>query len=91
MEWFEDDEFWRDLYPYFFPAGRFAAAGDQVGQVLALTGVTGGAVLDLRCGPGRHAVEFARRGFAVTGVDRSGFLPDRACERASESAVSVSG
>jgi SAM-dependent methyltransferase len=31
----------------------------------------GAAVLDLCCGPGRHAPEFARRGFRVTGVDRT--------------------
>jgi len=42
-----------------------AAAGEEVDQVLALTGVHAGAVLDLCCGPERHAVEFARRGFAV--------------------------
>jgi SAM-dependent methyltransferase len=31
----------------------------------------GAAVLDLCCGPGRHSVELARRGFRVTGVDRT--------------------
>ena len=25
MEWFEDEEFWRGLYPYMFPAERMAA------------------------------------------------------------------
>jgi len=89
MEWFEDDAFWRDLYPYFFPSERFATAGEQVAQLLALTGSTGGAVLDLCCGPGRHSVELARRGFTVTGVDRSAFLLDRARERAYESGVPV--
>lgn len=28
-------------------------------------------MLDLCCGPGRHVLEFARRGFRVTGVDRT--------------------
>jgi 2-polyprenyl-3-methyl-5-hydroxy-6-metoxy-1,4-benzoquinol methylase len=41
-----------------------------------------GTVLDLCCGPGRHAVELARRGFQVTGVDACGFLLDRAAEHA---------
>jgi SAM-dependent methyltransferase len=50
-----------------FPPERMAAAGAEAGQVLALTGVHAGAVLGLCCGPGRHAVEFARRGLAVTG------------------------
>ncbi len=31
---------------------------------------TGGAVLDLACGSGRHTRELAARGFAVTAVDR---------------------
>ncbi|MGD0775050.1 MAG: class I SAM-dependent methyltransferase [Candidatus Solibacter sp.] len=89
MEWFEDESLWRELYPYVFPLERVAAAEGQVSGILALTGVTGGAVLDLCCGPGRHAVEFARRGFAVTGVDRSGFLLERARERADAAAVAV--
>jgi SAM-dependent methyltransferase len=89
MEWFEDEEFWRELYPYMFPAERFAAAPEQVAQVLALSGCNRGKVLDLCCGPGRHAVEFARRGLDVTGVDGSSFLLDRARERASEAGVSV--
>jgi SAM-dependent methyltransferase len=89
MEWFENESFWRQLYPYLFHAERVAAAPDQVTQLLALAGVTGGAVLDLCCGPGRHAVEFARRGFQVTGVDRSRFLLERAGERSLASAVEV--
>jgi SAM-dependent methyltransferase len=89
MEWFENEALWRELYPYVFPAERVAAAAGQVAQILALTGVTGGAVLDLCCGPGRHALEFARRGFAVTGVDRSRFLLERAQERADAAAVTV--
>jgi SAM-dependent methyltransferase len=89
MEWFEDEEFWRELYPYMFPAERFAAAPEQVDQVLSLTGLSEGKVLDLCCGPGRHAVEFARKGLEVTGVDASPFLLDRARERAREAGVSV--
>jgi SAM-dependent methyltransferase len=89
MEWFEDETLWRELYPYVFPLERVAAAPGQVTQILALAGVTGGAVLDLCCGPGRHAVEFALRGFTVTGVDRSQYLLERAREKAIASAVMV--
>ena len=31
----------------------------------------GGKVLDLACGPGRHSILFARKGFEVTGIDLS--------------------
>lgn len=89
MEWFADDAFWRELYPYMFPPERMAGAAGQVEQVLSRAQLSGGAVLDLCCGPGRHAVEFADRGFSVTGVDRSPFLLERARERAAQSGVTV--
>jgi SAM-dependent methyltransferase len=81
MNWFEDEEFWREFFPVMFPEDRFAAAGAQVEQILKLTGVQSGAVLDLCCGPGRHSQEFAQRGFAVTGVDKSEFLLQQAMVR----------
>ena len=59
MDWFEDDEFWQALYPYMFPFERFAAAQTEVEQILTLTNFTGAKVLDLCCGPGRHALEFS--------------------------------
>jgi len=89
MEWFENEDFWRDLYPYMFSEERFSAAREEVNRIMALTQVSGGSVLDLCCGPGRHSVAFAQRGFHVTGVDRSSFLLDRARKYATESGVSV--
>jgi len=89
MEWFENEEFWTDLFPYMFPAERFSAAADQVSEILALAQFKKKRVLDLCCGPGRHSVELARRGLAVTGVDRSSFLLKRARELAVEAQVRV--
>ena len=89
MEWFENEEFWRDYYQYMFSEDRFAAAKDEVTRIMELTQVRGGRLLDLCCGPGRHAMEFAQRGFAVTGVDRSAFLLDRARQLAQAGGVSV--
>ena len=80
---------WRELYPYVFPADRVAAASAQVAQILALTGIDGGAVLDLCCGPGRHSWSSRAAGFAVTGVDRSPFLLERAREKADAAALAV--
>lgn len=81
-EWFEDESFWREVYPYTFDDERFAAADEQVRKIVRLTGVRRGAVLDLCCGPGRHTVVLARRGFRVTGVDRTRFLLNKARRRA---------
>lgn len=39
-------------------------------------------IVDIPCGPGDHAIELARRGFRVTGVDRSQTLLDHASTRA---------
>jgi SAM-dependent methyltransferase len=89
MEWFEDDSFWRELYPYMFTAERFAAAPEEADQILALTNFQERAILDLACGPGRHSVEFARRGYLVTGVDRTAFLIDVGKKRAAEAGVNV--
>jgi SAM-dependent methyltransferase len=89
MEWFENEDFWRDLYPWMFSAERFAAAKDEVSRIIALTQCTGGKLLDLCCGPGRHAVGFAQRGFQVTAVDRSEFFLDKARKHASEAGASV--
>lgn len=89
MEWFEDNAFWRDLYPYIFSPERFSAARDEVTQIIALTQCSRGRMLDLCCGPGRHAVEFAQRNFEVTGVDTSPFLLDRARENAKAASVSI--
>lgn len=89
MEWFESEDFWRDLYPFMFSAERFAAARDEVMNILALAQCTGSRVLDLCCGPGRHSVEFARQGFTVTGVDGSPFLLEAARQRGAAAGVSV--
>lgn len=89
MDWFENEDFWRDFYAYMFSPERFAAAKEEVSQIMALTQCTGGSVLDLCCGPGRHSVEFAQRGFKVTGVDRSAFLLDRGRQHASQANISV--
>ncbi len=89
MEWFQSQTFWRELYPFMFPPERFAAAGEQAGQILALAECTSGSLLDLCCGPGRHSIAFAQRGFAVTGVDYTNFLLDLARQRAAEAGVKV--
>lgn len=81
-EWFDDDAFWRELYPFMFPEKRFTDTPDQIEMVLALTRPAGMVALDLCCGPGRCSVALAKKGFAVTGVDRTRLLLNKARARA---------
>src|SRR5262245_66156251 len=71
--WFEDDILWETLEGFLFLQLRSPdITVREAEQILALVHPPqGAAVLDLCCGPGRHALEFARRGFQVTGVDRT--------------------
>jgi SAM-dependent methyltransferase len=87
-EWFADDEFWAAVYPFEFPDPVIDAGAAQVDRAIGLAGIRGGDALDLGCGPGRHAIPLARRGFRVTGVDLSPFHLARARERAAAAGVS---
>lgn len=89
QSWFQNEAFWREGYRFMFSDEAFRAAREQVDQLLALTGLENGRVLDLCCGPGRHAVPLALKGFQVTAVDASPFLLAKAREHADRSSVSV--
>jgi SAM-dependent methyltransferase len=49
----------------------------------------GDKLLDVPCGHGRHAIELARRGYRVTGVDLSRELLDRARESSAPTSIDV--
>ena len=49
----------------------------------------GGSVLDVGCGTGRHAIELAKRGYAVTGLDLSSEMLSRAADAAKAESVHV--
>ncbi len=88
--WHERDDFWDTFAPLMFDEQRWAAAPAEVDQVLALLAVDpAAAILDLACGPGRHSLELARRGFNVTGVDRTAAYIEAARKRADEQGLSV--
>lgn len=49
----------------------------------------GDSILDLGCGTGRHSIELARRGYAMTGLDLSEAMLDQARKAADQAGVSV--
>ena len=70
--WHEDDSFWETWSPMMFNPERLKLTPMEADGVIEL--VKPGpeaAVLDLGCGPGRITLELARRGFRMTGVDRT--------------------
>jgi len=89
-----DSEWWRSwfgpgylaLYDGYL-AERTPGEIDQLETLLALQPPR--RILDLPCGQGRHAIELARRGYHVTGVDLSPFLLKVADERARADGVRV--
>jgi SAM-dependent methyltransferase len=88
-EWFDDDSFWSELYPFMFPEKRIADADQQIAQALALTKPVGKSVLDLCCGPGRCSIALAKKGFRVTGVDRTAYLLNKARAKARAARVKI--
>lgn len=71
---------------------EFAQGTEQEVEFLynALGLTPGARLLDVGTGPGRHAVEFARRGVQVVGIDISSTFLALARERASEAGAPVS-
>lgn len=69
--WWNKDWFWDAYRPLMFDPDRMADTPGEVDKLVKLTGLKpGDTFLDSCCGFGRHSLELARRGFAVTGVDR---------------------
>jgi len=87
-QWFEeifDDDYLRTL-PFLTPRqtereAQFIAESLQI--------PTGGALLDLACGYGRHAMELAAKSYKVTGLDLSLPLLIRAADAARRVGVNV--
>ena len=88
--WFEDDAFWAAFRPSMFGEERWQMAARDAEPLAKLLRLKPGAhVLDLCCGPGRFSIELARRGFTVTGVDRTVLYLDEARKRARQQRLDV--
>jgi SAM-dependent methyltransferase len=88
-EWFDNNAFWQELYPFMFPKQRFIDAPIEMKKVLSLAKPNGKAALDLCCGPGRCSLALAQAGFKVTGVDRTKFLLNKAQAKARKAEVKI--
>lgn len=80
MSWFENEKFWSFFYEWMFPEESFAQAKVQTEDILTLSGVDKGTVLDLCCGPGRYSIPLGQKGFTVTGVDLQPMLLKKALD-----------
>ncbi len=89
---FKSERFFREAWPSISQAVESAAdASRAVRWILARAALKPGAhVLDAPCGFGRHAVEFARAGAKVTGVDFNETELGRAREAAARAGVTLS-
>lgn len=84
--WFEDlaDHMGSAYLRYSFTKGT-AQEVDHIVEALGLS--AGDRVLDVGCGPGRHAYELARRGISTHGIDISERFVDIANEGAPDGAT----
>jgi SAM-dependent methyltransferase len=88
--WHEDDSFWETWGPIMFNPGKIPAAKEEMDKVITLAELKPGAsVLDLCCGVGRCSLELARRGFRVTGVDRTTSYLNKARNQAEQENLDV--
>ncbi len=73
-----------------FTEKSWNSASQEVDNILALLRAEPpAAVLDLCCGPGRHSLDLAQRGFQVTGVDRTTAYLETARANAQERGLQV--
>lgn len=88
--WHEEADFWETFGGTMFDADSWNTAEEQVGQLEALLGIEPPLrVLDLCCGPGRHALPLARRGYRVLGVDRTERFLEEARQRADDEGLDL--
>lgn len=88
--WHDDDEFWTTWRPFMFTEKHWEKAPADIDGIINLLELKPGRhILDLCCGPGRHALELARRGFKVTGVDRTKVYLDEARKRAKKEKLDI--
>jgi len=87
--WFED-WFGSEEYLTVYAHRDQAEAEKFLQLILNLTNLAvGSRILDLACGAGRHSIAFAKKGYAVTGIDLSESLLDVGKNEAANQGVNV--
>jgi len=90
IPWHESDEFWKIVGDVLFARSRIEEAGEHVDKIIKLLNLNPEMkVLDLCCGVGRHSIELAKRGYNVSGVDRTESYLEKAKKRAGSEGVSI--
>lgn len=88
--WHQDDTFWEGAAQFIFSRSCCGQVPKDVDCALALLELPPGAtVLDLPCGQGRHSLEFTRRGYRVTGADRTACYLAEARRKAEKESLEV--
>jgi SAM-dependent methyltransferase len=88
--WHKSDSFWETMAPFLFSERPWESAATEIDPTTALLGVEpGAAILDMCCGPGRYSLELARRGYRVTGVDRTTAYLGQARQQAEEEGLTL--
>lgn len=89
MEWYED-LYNRQIYFDLYSAADTQLARQEVARLVELLPLESGqSILDVCCGYGRHAIELAKRGYKVAGIDLSSKQIEGAIKRAKEARVEV--
>lgn len=89
MSWYAKPHFWSLFYDWMFPPESFDQAKEQLPDMLKLTGLRSGAVLDLGCGPGRYCIPLSQAGFEVTGVDLQSLFLEKAKAYADQEGTTI--
>jgi len=88
--WHDQDNFWETFEPVMFTPERLANTFAEVDNIIKLLDIQADAhILDHCCGIGRHTLELARRGFTITGVDRTRPYLEKAKEQARKENLAI--
>ena len=87
--WYRDDVFWRDTYTFLFGEEVCRHTDEEADFAEKWLTRNPGRILDVCCGPGRHAMMLAGRGHHVTGVDASEYLIGKAREEATRGGATL--